>query len=65
MTAANHIHIVEPHWNPMAEAQAVDRVHRIGQQKTVHVHRYIVDQSIEEVSRVINCVNERTMTNTT
>ncbi|KAG5761171.1 hypothetical protein H9Q72_010721 [Fusarium xylarioides] len=37
LTSANAVHIVEPHWNPMAEAQAVDRVHRIGQQKDVHV----------------------------
>ena len=47
LTAANSVHIVEPHWNPMAEAQAVDRVHRIGQQQDVEVVRYIVDESIE------------------
>lgn len=34
----------------MAEAQAVDRVHRIGQQQDVEVVRYIVDDSIESVS---------------
>ncbi|KAF5542807.1 SNF2 family domain-containing protein [Fusarium phyllophilum] len=48
LTSANAVHIVEPHWNPMAEAQAVDRVHRIGQQKDVHVVRYIVSDSIEQ-----------------
>ncbi|RBQ87208.1 hypothetical protein FVER53263_20742 [Fusarium verticillioides] len=37
LTSASIVHIVEPHWNPMAEAQAVDRVHRIGQQKDVYV----------------------------
>ncbi|KAJ6447271.1 metalloprotease protein [Purpureocillium lavendulum] len=46
-TAANSVHIVEPHWNPMAEAQAVDRVHRIGQEQDVDVVRYIVNDSIE------------------
>ncbi len=50
LTAANTVHIVEPHWNPMAEAQAVDRVHRIGQQQTVKIVRYIVNDSIEKVS---------------
>ncbi|KAF4452090.1 hypothetical protein F53441_5022 [Fusarium austroafricanum] len=48
LTAASTVHIIEPHWNPMAEAQAVDRVHRIGQQKDVDVIRYIVNHSIEE-----------------
>ena len=41
---------MEPHWNPMAEAQAVDRVHRIGQTKEVAITRYCVNASIEEVS---------------
>jgi len=50
MTAANHVHLVEPHWNPMAEAQAVDRVHRIGQTRDVVVTRYIMRNSIEQVS---------------
>ena len=41
---------MEPHWNPMAEAQAVDRVHRIGQTREVVITRYCVSESIEEVS---------------
>ncbi|KAK2685769.1 hypothetical protein QWA68_015378 [Fusarium oxysporum] len=48
LTSASAVHIVEPHWNRMAEAQAVDRVHRIGQQKGVHVIRYIANDSIEQ-----------------
>ncbi|KAH7077840.1 SNF2 family N-terminal domain-containing protein [Paraphoma chrysanthemicola] len=47
LTTANHVHIIEPHWNPMAEAQAVDRVYRIGQMREVFVTRYIVPNSIE------------------
>ena len=50
LTAATTVHIVEPHWNPMAEAQAVDRVHRIGQKSDVTVIRYVVSDSIEGVS---------------
>jgi hypothetical protein len=50
LTAASSVHIVEPHWNPMAEAQAIDRIHRIGQQQGVKVVRYIVSESIESVS---------------
>ncbi|KAE8448034.1 hypothetical protein EG329_009957 [Mollisiaceae sp. DMI_Dod_QoI] len=47
LTAANHVHLVEPHWSPMAEAQAVDRVHRIGQSRDVTVTRYIANNTIE------------------
>lgn len=35
---ANHVIHLERHWNPAKEAQATDRIYRIGQQKTVHVH---------------------------
>lgn len=38
---------MEPHWNPMAEAQALDRVHRMGQQRHVVTTRYIANNSIE------------------
>lgn len=40
---------MEPQWNPMAEEQALDRVHRMGQEVEVHAIRYIVKDSIEEV----------------
>lgn len=36
----------------MAEAQAVDRVHRIGQSREVNVTRYCVSDSIEEVGQL-------------
>ncbi|KAI5923344.1 P-loop containing nucleoside triphosphate hydrolase protein [Camillea tinctor] len=38
-THAQSVHLLEPHWNPMAEAQAVDRVHRIGQTSPVTITR--------------------------
>ncbi|KAK2612781.1 hypothetical protein QQS21_001233 [Conoideocrella luteorostrata] len=47
LTAANNVHLLEPHWNPMVEAQAVDRVHRIGQSKEVQTTRYLTKNSIE------------------
>lgn len=52
LTSATHIHLVEPHWNPMIEAQAVDRVHRIGQCCNVTITRYIVKDSIEKVRQL-------------
>lgn len=47
-TDATHVHLVEPHWNPMAEEQAIARAHRIGQDNPVTVWRYVVENSIEE-----------------
>ncbi|ETS80390.1 hypothetical protein PFICI_07919 [Pestalotiopsis fici W106-1] len=46
-TAASMVHLLEPHWNPTVEAQAVDRVYRIGQTQKVTVIRYIVPNSVE------------------
>jgi hypothetical protein len=39
----------------MAEAQAVDRVHRIGQSREVVVTRYLVANSIEDVRNLLSC----------
>ncbi|CAG9996118.1 unnamed protein product, partial [Clonostachys byssicola] len=49
LTAANIVHLLEPSWNPMTEAQAVDRIHRIGQQREVMIKKYITRDSIETV----------------
>jgi len=48
LTAANHVIHVDRWWNPAVEDQATDRVHRIGQDKTVFVHRILVADTIEE-----------------
>jgi len=49
LIAGHNVHLMEPHWNPMVEAQAVNRVHRIGQTRDVIVERYIADDLIEQV----------------
>ena len=51
LTAACRVHLLEPQWNPAAEEQALDRVHRMGQTREVIALRYIVDKSIENVQR--------------
>jgi hypothetical protein len=38
VVGANHVVHLERHWNPAKEAQASDRVYRIGQTKEVHIH---------------------------
>ena len=49
LTPGTHVHLVEPQYNPMVEAQAATRVDRLDQQKDVVIQRYIVEKSIEKV----------------
>jgi superfamily II DNA or RNA helicase len=46
--AADYVFLLDPWWNPAVEAQAVDRVHRIGQRRTVFVYRMVTAGTIEE-----------------
>ena len=48
LTAADHVFLLDPWWNPAAEDQAADRAHRIGQDRPVLVHRLIASDSVEE-----------------
>ncbi len=48
LTAADYVFILDPWWNPSAELQALNRAHRIGQDRNVFVYRYISTGSIEE-----------------
>ena len=48
LTKANYVFHLEPWWNPAAENQGTDRVHRMGQNRSVHVYRYIIKNSVEE-----------------
>ncbi|MBP5802084.1 DEAD/DEAH box helicase family protein [Microbacterium maritypicum] len=48
LTEADYVFLLDPWWNPAAEAQAVDRTHRIGQDSQVFVYRMISAGTIEE-----------------
>jgi superfamily II DNA or RNA helicase len=48
LTAADYCFLCDPWWSPAAEAQAVDRAHRIGQQRPVNVYRLVSENTIEE-----------------
>src|SRR3712207_2607568 len=48
LTEADYVFVLDPWWNPAVEAQAVDRAHRIGQDKTVMVYRLVAAGTIEE-----------------
>jgi SNF2 family DNA or RNA helicase len=40
--------MIDPWWNPAVERQAVDRAHRIGQQKSVFIYKFITKDTVEE-----------------
>ena len=48
LTAAEYVFIMDPWWNPAVEAQAIDRTHRIGQQKPVFAYRMICEDTVEQ-----------------
>jgi hypothetical protein len=48
LTAANHVIHADRWWNPAVEDQATDRVHRIGQTRTVYVYRILTQGTLEE-----------------
>ena len=48
LTAADYVFLLDPWWNPAAEAQAIDRTHRIGQTRAVFAYRLIARDTVEE-----------------
>lgn len=48
LTAANHVFHFDRWWNPAVESQATDRAYRIGQTRTVQVHKFVVAGTLEE-----------------
>ncbi|GAA4398524.1 DEAD/DEAH box helicase [Ornithinibacter aureus] len=48
LTEADYVFVLDPWWNPAAEAQAIDRTHRIGQTRPVNVYRMVSRDTIEE-----------------
>ncbi len=48
LTAADHVFLLDPWWNPAVEDQAADRAHRIGQTRPVIVHRLVAADTVEE-----------------
>ncbi|WP_257455238.1 DEAD/DEAH box helicase [Archangium lipolyticum] len=48
LTAADHVFLMDPWWNPAVEAQAADRAHRIGQERPVMVYRLVSQGTVEE-----------------
>ncbi len=58
LTAANHVFHFDRWWNPAVEKQATDRAFRIGQTRTVHVHKFVCVGTLEE--RIDRMIDEKT-----
>jgi SNF2 family DNA or RNA helicase len=58
LTAATHVFHFDRWWNPAVENQATDRAHRIGQVRTVHVHKFVVQGTLEE--RIDEMIEQKT-----
>lgn len=54
LTGADTVIFLEHDWNPHSDIQAMDRAHRIGQKKTVHVYQLVTVNSIEEKTMVLH-----------
>lgn len=48
LTAASYVFLYDPWWNPSVEAQAIDRTHRIGQDRTVIIYRLVAKGTVED-----------------
>jgi len=48
LNMASRVIILDPFWNPFIEEQAIDRAHRIGQNRPVKVHRVLVQGTVED-----------------
>lgn len=42
LVGANHLLLMDLHWNPQLEMQAQDRIYRVGQQKKVYIYKYVL-----------------------
>ncbi len=57
LTKADYVFIFDPWWNPAAEAQAIDRTHRIGQTKPIIAYKMVAEHTIEE--QILKLQNEK------
>ncbi|KAL6989855.1 DNA repair protein rad5b [Sarracenia purpurea var. burkii] len=59
LTAACNVFLMDPWWNPAVEEQAIMRIHRIGQKRTVSVRRFIVKDTVEERMQQVQARKQR------
>ncbi|KAL3277454.1 hypothetical protein HHI36_012802 [Cryptolaemus montrouzieri] len=57
LIGANHLFLLDLHWNPQLENQAQDRIYRIGQKKNVNVYKFMATNTIEERIKIYRKIN--------
>jgi len=57
LTASDYVYVVDPWWNPTVENQAIDRCHRIGQDKKVFAYRMICTNTVEQ--KILDLQNKK------
>jgi superfamily II DNA or RNA helicase len=57
LTQANRVFLMEPSFNPALEAQAIGRVHRLGQKRNVEIVRFVMKDSVE--SRILKMLEKK------
>jgi superfamily II DNA or RNA helicase len=57
LTQANRIFLMEPCFNPALEAQAIGRVHRLGQKRRVEIIRLLMKDSVD--SRIVEMLEKK------
>ncbi|KAH6697470.1 SNF2 family domain-containing protein [Plectosphaerella plurivora] len=62
LVSASRVVILDPFWNPFIEMQAVDRAHRIGQQREVKVYRLLIKETVEDRIMEIKDKKEKMIT---
>ncbi|XP_058458670.1 transcription termination factor 2 isoform X2 [Malaya genurostris] len=53
LVGANHLFLLDLHWNPQLESQAQDRVYRVGQKKKVYIWKFMCKDTVEQAIRVL------------
>lgn len=53
LIGANHVFIIDPHWNPQLENQAKDRIYRVGQLKDCIIYKILTIDTIEEKIKLL------------
>ena len=48
LTGANHLFLLDMHWNPQLEKQACDRIYRVGQTREVVIHKFLCTETVEQ-----------------
>ena len=57
LVGANHLFLLDMHWNPQLEAQACDRIYRVGQKRNVTIHKFFCEDTVE--SRIADLQNKK------